>query len=79
MSEVPLYTEEERDTVRHAPPGSRRRVNMANLRQSRPDSGTSKTVRANVTHLRQSERIWHISDSQSEYGTSKTVTARFWP
>ena len=41
--------------------------------------GTCETVRANMAHTRQSERIWHIQDSQSEDDTYKTVNARCWP
>ena len=55
------------------------RANTAHIRQSRPDSGTYKTVKARFRHIQDSQGqiLAHIRQSRPDSGTHKTVTVRW--
>ena len=53
---------------------------MVHIRESRPEYGTYKTVKARLWHISESQGqiMVHIRQSRPEYGTYKAVKARLW-
>jgi hypothetical protein len=53
---------------------------LAHIRQSRPDNGTYKTVKAGfwLMYDIQGQILAHARQSRPDYGAFKTLKARFW-